>query len=335
MRIKSSIILFGYIIYTFQFYRSDRNLKQNLFNISFHMKSILGFICFVIFCLKLESIYSLLNSIDNHLDDKNRKCVNTMSIILAIIWIVSVVTNGLFFLVYVKLFYKELAEMNDISGILWSIQAVGWLLSTYCLKISVCYAIYVTERTSFRRVTASAIRSDRLYQQLTAIIKLKKSVNNSLGFLPMIWFCLSFSNSCLRLTHIVVRTDRTTNIADIVYDFYEYGLIQLFNLAYVSSICYYQVQRPDFDDILGKYHDSWMSVADNKSIIMQNSLHNLINTYVNLEYRVWHVFKLNATFIFSLINTIIIFTVMLIQLINAWIFCLIILDTLKTDAITE
>ena len=333
LRLKSLLLLFYFVAFTFQNFfghshkASENFIKANIFYLSTHIKSLIFLSSFVMFIVKFRSISRLLLDIERYLNDKNRKSMKRFNTILAIVWTLAISANTGIYAFTTEMIDKDANFYNRLKTSLWSLQGVTWLLATHCLFVLSCYGIHLIETNSFACIddTESQMSTSivqflpkykDLYERITLILHLKKSVNTALGFLPMLCLCVSFSSTCLRLTNLSIHKEDILNVVILLYYFFEYSLIQVFNLFVIISVSHYQSKRLNSDQLMNYYSANLQKEQGTRAILQQNALQNLLTSYCNYEYRAWNVFTINTLLLFSFISTVVTFTVMLIQLIE-------------------
>ena len=333
LRIKSFLLSTWTVVYTFQllfdFKRKtfEKVIKFNLFYLSTHIKALIIIASFVIFTFKFGSISRLLLEIERHFNEKNRKSMKRFNTILAIVWTLAISANTGIYAFTTEMIDKDANFYNRLKTSLWSLQGVTWLLATHCLFVLSCYGIHLIETNSFAciddtesQTSTSIVRNlpkyKDLYERIALILNLKKSVNTTLGFLPMLCLCVSFSSTCLRLTNLSIHKENILNVVILLYYFFEYSLIQSFNLFVIISVSHYQSKRLSSDQVMNYYRTYFENEQSNTAILQQNSLHSLLTSYCNFEYKAWNIFTIDKPLLLSFISTVVTFTVMLIQLID-------------------
>ena len=333
LKVKSLLLLVYLVVYTFQLLyftqkEFEKFIKFNLFYLSTHIKSLIFLSSFVIFTFKFGSISRLLLDIERHLNNKNRKSMKRFNTILAVVWTLAILANTGIYALMCELIIKDSDSYTQLQEALWTLQDIAWFFATHCLFALSFYGIHLIERNSFEWITEINSQTDAcsmrflpkykdLYERIALILNLKKSVNSNLGFLPMLYLCVSFSSTCLRLTHLAIHKESIFNIVILMHYFFEYTLIQAFNLFVIISISNYQSKRPSLDQVMAYYYRAnFNNEQTSKAMMQQMALQNILSSYCNFEYKAWNVFTINKLLLFSFISTVVTFTVMLIQLID-------------------
>ena len=332
LRLKSLLLLIYLVVYTCQNYfdyrskKFEKFIKFNFFYLSTYIKSLIIIASFVIFTFKFGSISRLLLEIERHLNDKNRKSMKRFNTILAIFWTLAISANTGIYIFTTKTCVKDADIYTLLKEALWTLQAIAWFFTTHCVFVLSCYGIHLIETNSFEWMTNIAFQIDAcsmrflpkykdLYEKIALILNLKNSVNNALGFLPMLYLCMSFSSTCLRLTHLSIHKECINAIILVLY-FFEYSLIQSFNLFVIISVIHYQSKRLSSDQVMNYYRTYFENEQSTTAILQQNSLQSLLTSYCNFEYKAWNIFTIDKPLLLSFISTVVTFTVMLIQLID-------------------
>ena len=252
--VQSFQLLFG-----FKRKISEKIIKFNLFYLSTHIKSIIIIASFLIFTFKFRSISRLLFNIEKNINEKNRKSMKIFNTILAVVWILAILANTALYALLTERAVKDMDSYTQVYVTLWTLQNIAWFFATHCLFVLSCHGIHLIETNVFEwvediesQMNTSILRFlpkyKDLYERIALILNLKKSVNTTLGFLPMLYLCISFSSSCLRLTHLSIHKDNI-NVIILIRYFFEYSLIQAFNLFVIISVSHYQSKRPNLGPI--------------------------------------------------------------------------------------
>lgn len=320
-RIKTFVLLVGSVAITlfiqlFHGYTYYEIHDINLYIFSYHIKTWIVLISFIIFISKSQQIRSLLADIERRLDHKERQSLRRCNRFLFFLCILTSVINTLVFTIWP--FSMGHHWSLGVRELLWSTHGLLWLVASHCIVISVCYAIRLIEKRSLASVWSegsdsvkwSPKSSSVLVNAIFDIQAIKERVNAILGFLPLLWFGQTFTATLLRLAHMSFNQLGVTNILNY---FTEFGFIRLFDVLYLFSINYFQNQRPTANQILLSLSPIDSSHYNNFDLLL---LHNSIHSYTNFDYKAGNIFKINNSFLFTFISTLVTFSVMFIQLLG-------------------
>ena len=312
--------LIAYLVICFSIYNivlyfiSNKLLKQNVNFLSHLIKRLIIALSYIYFEIKQNKIKSIISEINKSLSENNRKSLIICAKILTIIWITWFIAHTIIILYYRSHFgNKAIIDIYLIHDILITYYMFGWIIATNLLLIHISYAIYLLEKRLFiNNHDINAINYVLLDQNLLTIERLKKSINETLGIFPFLWFCELFSATCLRLTYVSVNTWKGNRV---ILGLVEYTLIAFMDISYLLMTNYFQSMRPTVDK-LRICIDSNYNSMDGKQIEIKKIIIKNFNNYYSINYKAFNVFTINIKFLFAFMSTVINFTVMLIQLLN-------------------
>ena len=285
------------------------NVKFNLFVLSYHLKTVFVFILFMITSFKRKKINEILLTIEENIGCREKKSVNRLTKWLIILSIITVLFDTVLFLTVINLANIKTSVFQYFIDILWKVEGVATLYLTYSIVHSICYGIRLIEKNAFDQIDRdykNVFIKEEFYRKLIFILNLKKQVNDHLGHMPMIWFVNTFSSTCLRLSHLSIQKEHISDPCKLIQYFSEYFSIELFSLSYLIMINYYQSKIPTIEEIILKYN---LNDKQPTKIIV-------IKAYCKFCYKTLNGFTINKTFVFSLLSTVVTFTVMLVQFVQ-------------------
>ena len=303
---------------------------KSLFNYSINLKSLTVLISYIYFNIKIDKIRLILVQINSELTKPDYRRMSNINFVFFFIWAFLVTINtalgGWVSSTYIHRFVFE---------VIWSVFVFGWILVCVLFKIYLCSAIYLIEREILRQTNIIGtsqennseelkLNNEEVLNKFLSLEKLKQSIDDNLGLLPLLWFLESFSSTCLRLTqmasdNIAMVNDKNKIILFIDY-FVEYSMLSIAYLFYIICLNYFQIRRPTKNDLIiwlksQSTVSRFQSVANNCDIKFLLSQH-LVHCYANNTYKAWNLFEIDVKFIFGFFGSVITFAVMGIQIIN-------------------
>ena len=300
---------------------------KNLFNYSINFKSVIVLISYIYFNIKIDKIRLLMVQITSELTKPDYRRMSNINFVFIFIWAFLVTINtGLSGWVSSRDMHRFVFE------VIWSVFVFGWILVCVLFKIYLCSSIYLIEREILRQTNIIGtteennseelkLNNEEVLNKFLSLEKLKQSIDEHLGLLPLLWFLESFSSTCLRLTQMASDISMVNDKNEIFIDyFFEYSLLSIAYLFYIICLNYFQLRRPTKNDLIiwlktQSTVSGFQSVANNCEIKFLLSQH-LVHCYANNTYKAWNLFEIDVKFIFGFLGSVITFAVMGIQIIN-------------------
>lgn len=241
---------------------------------------------------------------------------------------------------------------------LWAIYGFGWILHTVLFMIWAIYANYRLELETMAAIdwkrplatvsypasvyhiyqhqqqhegTLAQVR--QLYRKLTMLTNATKTINEVLGFLPLLWLSEVFISTCLRLTQVAILAgmQKTASMRrelegmlkhKIEFNHFE-NFVEFFVLctAYLAFIVVAQrlgakrVERARLEHYLLDL--SKQTMAHGRSGEMDTlvlATNQMIDRFEHSGYIAWCEFRMNYRLMFAFINAVAPFSVMILQL---------------------
>ena len=328
LRLKTLFIMVAFIPITLylsveqkEYNFGKSNDTVNLFGYSYHFKACIVLVSFVIFVHKSEQIESLVDDIERRLNDKEIRSMRRLSMVMSVSCVLATLANALAFTILPALELR--AWSASVREGFWSTQVLIWHLSSHCFSIILCYGIRLIEKRTIKDILSAdqhfkfkRRRSNYidLQRNIMDIQRIKESVNDNLGILPLLWFTQAFFSTVLRLANLVINKYNMYEWQWSIHYFFEYSMIRIFDLTYFFAINYYQSQRPTSNQLMSIFDDMDYDSTNNLRLIL---LQNSVRCYAKFEYMVGNTFKMNRSFLFAFLSTVVTFTVMLIQLLES------------------
>ncbi len=301
------------------------NSLKKYFTLAVLMKSITVFVLYLIVLINRKAIALLHNQIVKQIDNKNKVKIKKFSNILFVIWIFQMIVNPTIEAGNELYSYKAMNNFEHsiesviIREVLFSLYNFGWLLTTVGLYCFVVFSLYELEKQFWYNLSHVKLITGyhliRYRKEYFHLEKLRQSLNEKLGILPLIWFAELFSSTCFRITQITSKENFLflSSLNKLIYYFYEYFIfatVLIIVAIFISKIDIYHQNSNHLIGIINERLDNSMRT----SIEFMN-FNQIINyNRSNCGLTAWNVFRLDHKIILTFTATVIPFTVMFIQL---------------------
>jgi hypothetical protein len=301
------------------------NSSEKYFILAVFMKCIAIFVLYFIVLNKRKAIALLHNQIIKQIDNKNKVKIKKFSNILFVIWIFQMIVNPTIEAANVFYSYKAINNFEHsiesvvIREVLFSLYNFGWLLTTVGIYCFVVFSLYQLEKQFWYNLSHVKLITGyhliRYRKEYFHLQKLRQSLNEILGILPLIWFAELFSSTCFRITQITSKENLlfVSSVNKLIIYFYEYFIfatVLIIVAIFISKI-----------DVCQQISNHLIGIINER---LDNSMHASIefmnfNQIINCNrsdcgLTAWNVFRLDHKIIFTFTAAVIPFTVMFIQL---------------------
>ncbi len=323
MTIISILMLTLNIITANFFYESS----DSIFGYSWRIKSLISLISFLILRIKHKSLYKLIINLSETLEEK---CIKKLSMFLGLIWLICILVIVYCFfhifmndpsIYYSKYFKNTPKHVLFIIGIISetsaSIYVFGLCLTEILIYIHTNYIIYCMRRKHYNDLQSNSfgrnlealrrLRTDEIEMQCIV-----EEVNNSIGFIPIIWLAEMFVRTCIIITVIATRSTSTEDFAFQSIDIYIIYSLLVTTIIIVGRFdAEYDINR--ITQIVNKCFATTKSIDQNLNAEMIRYLQEASNRWSNRP-KACGLFQINSNLVLAFINSVITFSVMFVQL---------------------
>jgi len=299
--------------------------ESQLTAISWILMLYFNIIAFFVYKRNHSKLYKLVNNLSGNKEDKN---VKRTSLALSILWVITVSILIIISDYWVVKDYiipsnnrSQYSIFRRINIALLQNSSAIYLLGSGLMEILVYmqsyYIFYCIKKTHFNNLSAN-VSENKLekLQQLRAdefkLRSIEEKLNELIGFIPIVWLTGIFVRTCVNITVIATNSediiDSSTGTVDVViYSVFVSTVIII--VGQLNSIY-------NINSITSIVNKSFSSKISNDQNFQLETIQYLIETTnrCNNKPKPFGLFNINSNLILGLVNAIVTFSVMCVQL---------------------